>query len=142
MIKILNLVVHRSQSLPRSGSFVILFLAITSLVVTAPVSPLLSLDSLRSGAPQSRDRYGHICISEVHAFAIPATTSVVALYEHTVAILNSCFKKLHIELCYRGTDRCKIVDLPGGERSQIVLGFSSDEKFFQFEYREVPAYLE
>jgi hypothetical protein len=98
--------------------------------------------SLQSQGPQSRDRYGHICIGEVHGIAAPLVTAATTLYEHTVTMQNSCFKKLRIRLCYKGTDRCKVAELPSGERTRIVLGFSPNETSFMFEYREVPGYVE
>jgi len=51
---------------------------------------------------------------------------------------NTCFKKLRVRVCYRGTERCKVADLPSNERTQIVLGFEPRGNFFLFEYKEVP----
>jgi hypothetical protein len=91
----------------------------------------------------SRDPYGHPCITDVKALAVPVSSSKTNLFEQAVTMTNTCFKKLRVRVCYRGSERCKIADLPSNEKTQIVLGYEPKESFFLFQYKEVPlSYVE
>jgi hypothetical protein len=86
----------------------------------------------------SHDPYGNRCIVAAEGFALPVPASPSKLFEHTVSISNKCFKKLRVRVCYRGSQLCKIADLPSNEKTQVVLGYEPSGSFFQFDYKEVP----
>lgn len=89
-----------------------------------------------SGADMLRHRgpTGSPCL-DVGGFA-RRHTSNSNLYDHVVAVKNSCAQSLTMQVCYYNTQDCLPMEIPGGERKEAILGTMPSTKEFRYEFRE------
>lgn len=81
-----------------------------------------------------RDFAGKPCLT-VAGFTRPHTIDP-NLYDDVVSITNSCPRQISVQICYSGTEDCIMVDVPGSESKEAVLGMLPAMKDFSFEFRE------
>jgi hypothetical protein len=77
---------------------------------------------------------GAPCLT-VGGFARPYTINP-NLYDHVVVAENSCAQQIDLQVCYYQTQDCIPMEVPGGERTEAILGIVPAEKDFRFEFRE------
>jgi hypothetical protein len=81
-----------------------------------------------------RDPMGRPCLA-VGGFARPQIINP-NLYEHVIVAVNSCAKRIDMQVCYYQSQDCIPVNVQGGERKEAILGLVPAEKNFRFEFRE------
>jgi hypothetical protein len=77
---------------------------------------------------------GQPCLA-VGGFARPQIVNP-NLYDHVIVAENSCAQRINLQVCYYQSQDCVPMDVPGGERKEIILGVMPAEKDFRFEFRE------
>jgi hypothetical protein len=58
------------------------------------------------------------------------------LYDHVIVGVNTCAQRIKIQVCYYNSSSCIPLEIPGGERREVILGTLPAEKDFRFEFRE------
>lgn len=81
-----------------------------------------------------RDFAGKPCLT-VSGYARPHTIDP-NLYDDVVSLSNSCPRQISVKVCYYESEDCVLVDVPGSERKEVVLGMLPSIKDFKFEFRE------
>lgn len=81
-----------------------------------------------------RDFAGKPCLT-LGGYARPFTTNQ-NLFDHVIAVENSCPKAIKLQLCYFKTTECLSVEVPGYARKEAILGTMPSQKDFRYEFRE------
>jgi hypothetical protein len=102
--------------------------------VPAPVAPPTFGASRGNEILRHRGPTGRPCLT-VGGFARPHTINS-KLYDHVIAVNNSCAQRITMRICYYNSQDCIPMEIPGGERKEAVLGTLPSIKDFRFEYRE------
>jgi hypothetical protein len=81
-----------------------------------------------------RDVYGKPCLlvkglARAHRFS-------PNLYDHVIAVVNSCHQRIVIRVCYYNSQDCIPMEISGEERKEAILGTLPSTKDFRFEFRE------
>ena len=81
-----------------------------------------------------RDVYGKPCLlvkglARAHRFS-------PNLYDHVIAVVNSCHQRIVIRVCYYNSQNCIPMEVPAEERKEAILGTLPSIKDFRFEFRE------
>jgi hypothetical protein len=58
------------------------------------------------------------------------------IFDHIVSVNNHCRQVIKLRLCYRKSEHCIDVQVPGGQRKDVVLGVFPALKTFQYECKE------
>jgi hypothetical protein len=58
------------------------------------------------------------------------------VYDHVVTVKNSCAQRITAQVCYYRSQDCLLMEVPGGERKEAILGSLPSVKDFRFEFRE------
>jgi hypothetical protein len=58
------------------------------------------------------------------------------LYDHVIAVTNSCPQQINMTVCYYNSSDCLTVQVPGDARKEAILGTMPSLKDFRFEFRE------
>jgi hypothetical protein len=77
---------------------------------------------------------GKPCI-KIEASARPQTINP-HIFEHWVAVTNSCGEIIRMKICYHNTQECIMVDAPPWGRQDKVLGIFPALKEFGYDYTE------
>lgn len=59
-----------------------------------------------------------------------------ALSNDVITVTNRCPQRIALRVCYYQSEDCILMDIPGEEREEAVLGTSPSTTGFQFEFRE------
>ncbi len=81
-----------------------------------------------------RDFAGKPCLT-FGGYARPFTTNP-NLFDHVVAIENSCPNPIKLQLCYYKSPECLSLEVSGYARKEAVLGTMPSQKDFRYEFRE------
>ena len=81
-----------------------------------------------------RDVYGKPCL--LVTGSARARRFSPNLYDHVVAVVNSCHQRIVIRVCYYNSQNCIPMEIPGEERKEAILGTLPSIKDFRFEFRE------
>jgi hypothetical protein len=99
----------------------------------APDAPTFSPSSgpeiLRHRSPT-----GSLCLS-VTGQARPHFANT-AVYDHVITAKNNCAQRITIRVCYYKSMECMPMEIPGGERKEMVLGTLPGVGAFRFEFHE------
>jgi hypothetical protein len=60
---------------------------------------------------------------------------ITNLYDHVITVQNSCAQRISMKVCYYNSQDCLSIEIPGGERKEVILGTLSSADF-RFEFRE------
>jgi hypothetical protein len=82
-----------------------------------------------------RNFTGKPCLS-IGGMARPHTIDP-NLYDHVIAVTNSCPQRIAIRICYFHSLDCIRLEIPGSERKEAILGTMPSLKEFRFEFREI-----
>lgn len=102
--------------------------------VRAPSEPAIIGASRGSEILRHRGPTGSPCLA-VGGFARPHIVNP-NLYDHVITVKNSCPQRLAMQVCYYNSQDCIRMEIPGGERTEAILGTLPAEKDFRFEFRE------
>jgi hypothetical protein len=58
------------------------------------------------------------------------------IYEHWIKASNSCGQNIKVQVCYRKTDDCIVMNLPPWETKNAVLGIYPNMKEFEYDAKE------
>jgi hypothetical protein len=58
------------------------------------------------------------------------------IFEHWVAVTNSCGQQIKIKICYLNTDHCRMVEAPPWGRKAMLLGIFPALREFHYDYTE------
>jgi hypothetical protein len=58
------------------------------------------------------------------------------IYEHWIKAANSCGQNIKVQVCYRQSDDCIVMNVPPYENKNAVLGIQPDMKQFQYDAKE------
>jgi hypothetical protein len=81
-----------------------------------------------------RDATGKPCVS-IGGFSRPHIINE-HLYDHVIVGVNTCAQRIKVQVCYYNSTSCVPLEVPGGERREVILGTQPAEKDFRFEFRE------
>ena len=81
-----------------------------------------------------RDATGKPCVS-IGGFSRPHIINE-HLYDHVIVGVNTCAQRIRVQVCYYNSTSCVPLEIPGGERREVILGTQPAEKDFRFEFRE------
>jgi hypothetical protein len=81
-----------------------------------------------------RDVYGKPCL--LVTGSARARRFSPNLYDHVIAVVNSCHHRIVIRVCYYHSQDCIPMEIPGEERKEAILGTLPSTKDFRFEFRE------
>ena len=81
-----------------------------------------------------RDATGKPCVS-IGGFSRPHIINE-HLYDHVIVGVNTCAQRIRVQVCYYNSNSCVPLEIPGGERREVILGTQPAEKDFRFEFRE------
>jgi hypothetical protein len=89
--------------------------------------------AVSANAQTRLDSQGRRCISEVKGRSINAGGG---LFQHTVAVQNSCVSTIYVRVCYSGGRSCGVVTASPSTTTFGIIGTGRSEAF-QFEYSEI-----
>lgn len=81
-----------------------------------------------------RDFAGRPCLA-VGGFA-EAHAIDPNLYDDVISVTNNCPERIAVQVCYYQSVDCILMDIPGQERKEAILGMLPSTKDFRFEFRE------
>jgi hypothetical protein len=58
------------------------------------------------------------------------------LYDHMILVTNSCAQRIKLRVCYYMTDDCILMEVPGDEHQEAILGTLPSMKDFRFDFKE------
>jgi hypothetical protein len=58
------------------------------------------------------------------------------LFEHIIAAVNECSRRIKLQACYYQTDHCIAMDIPPYGRDEAILGIMPSMNGFRFEFKE------